>query len=137
MKTIELSIGWILVVASIFVHACGESPKEKAAREEKARAEARAQSEAKRNEIINALKAAYKADDTWQQGLGLSTWTVDLQEQILGKPIVSSGKLVDVSLGQDGKYYLHLINTDYGPRLDFFLVCSNPKRPTQVSALAK
>jgi hypothetical protein len=137
MRAIESSIGWILVI-SIFVQACdSESTKERTAREQKARAEEQAQNKDKRNEIINALKTAHNADDTWDQGIGLSTWTVALQERIVRKPIVSSGILFDVSLGGDGKHYLHLIKLGaFEPRFDFFLSCSKPETlPTQTRNL--
>jgi hypothetical protein len=104
------------------------------AREQKTREQEQiAQDKAERKAIIDALKEAQNADDTWDQGLRLSTWTADLQERMVGKPIVSSGILVDVSLGQDGKHYLHLIKSGViGPRFDFFLSCSKPDPPAQV-----
>lgn len=91
MRTIESSLVWILVVL-VFVQACDrESFQEKPAREQKARQEQLAQQKAKRAEIISTLKQAQNGDDTWDQGLRMSTWTVDLQDRMLGKPIVSSG----------------------------------------------
>src|SRR4030095_10957926 len=134
MKLTKLSL-WLILVASIFVQACdSERTQERTAGEQKARAEEQAQDKAKRNEIVDAFKTAHNADDTWDQGLGLSTWTIDLQERIVGKPIVSSGILVDVSLNQDGKHYLHLIKLGSGgPRFDFFLSCSKPETlPSQI-----
>jgi hypothetical protein len=127
---------WLIV--SIFVEGCGsESTRERTAREQKARAEEQAEDDANRNEIINALKTAHNADDTWAQGIGMSTWTVDLQERLVGKPIVSSGILFDVSFGGDGKHYLHLIKWKIlEPRFDFFLACSKPETlPTQTRSL--
>jgi hypothetical protein len=137
MRAIECFIGWILVVASIFVQACDfEYSRERTAREEKARAERQAQDKAKRDEIIYALKAAHNGDDTWDQGVWLGTWSVALQDRMVGKPIVSSGILVDVFLEQDGKHYLHLRKGGIGePRFDFFLSCSKPELNTQVREL--
>lgn len=112
------------------MQACDfESPHEESARKEKVRQERLAQEQAKRNEIIGALKKAYDADDSWDKGLGIKTWTVELQDRIVGRPIVSSGVLVDVWLGKDGKDHLHLIKSGvFGPRFDFFWTCPKPGR---------
>lgn len=121
MKTVLFSFAWALF-ALTYLQGCGDESREtKRSKDEKARQEQVAQQKAKRDEIVLALKKAYNADDTWDQGLRVSTWTVDLQDRILGRPIVSSGLLVDVWLGQGGKHYLHLVKGSIvGPHFDFF-----------------
>jgi hypothetical protein len=99
MRTIERSLVWLLI-GSVFLLACdSENGQRKAAKEQKAREERRAEDKVKRDEIISALKKSHAADDTWDKDIRLITWTLDLQERIIGKPIVSSGLLVDVWLG--------------------------------------
>jgi hypothetical protein len=124
-----------MLTVLVCLQACNnESPTQKRTKEDKVRQERLAKEKAKRDEIIGALKKAQNADDTWDQNLRMSTWTLDLQDRMVGRPIVSSGFLVDVWLGQDGKHYLHLVKQGIiGPRFDFFLTCSKPEKlPTNV-----
>jgi hypothetical protein len=109
MKNIESDLVWLLLVCVLLPGCENQGARNAATGDQKIRQEQLAQQKAKRAEIISTLKQAQNADDTWDQGLRMSTWTVDLQDRMLGKPIVSSGILVDVWLGKDGKHYLHLI----------------------------
>jgi hypothetical protein len=84
--------------------------------EEKVRQERQAQDNARRDEIIVSLKNAYAADDTWQNGVKTNTWTVDLQDRILGNSIVASGFLVDVWRGKDGNHYLRFLDEPFWVR---------------------
>jgi hypothetical protein len=122
---------WVLA-ALVTLEACDtESPTLKKVQDEKVRQERLAQQEnAKRDELMGALKKAYDADDSWGKGLGINnTWTVDLQDRLIGKPIVSFGFLVDVWRDQDNKHYLHLLNgSSVGVHYDFVLSCSKPQK---------
>jgi hypothetical protein len=118
-------VTWVLALF-ILLHGCDtESPTKRITEEEKTRQERQAQDKAKRDEIIGALKKSHGADDSWQEGVKMNTWTVDLQDRIVGKSIVASGFLVDVWLGKDGKHHLRFLDEPFlGPRYDFVLTCS-------------
>jgi hypothetical protein len=123
---------WILPFLC-FLQSCeSERSTRTTSKEEKAREERQAQKKARRDEIVNALGKSHNADHSWQNGLYASTWTVELQERLVGKPIVASGLLVDVSQGKDGKHHLHLVQGDLlglGPSFEFFVTCAKPGKP--------
>ena len=129
MKSIELTVLWVALILTGIPGCDNNGAQKRTAQEQKTTQDQHAQDKVKRDRIIDELKKAQNADDTWSQRIDSTTWTIDLQDRMIDKRIVSFGMLVDVARGQDNKLYLHFIQESIsGPRYDFFLTCAKPEK---------
>jgi hypothetical protein len=124
----------VIILLSSFVFACGESPKAVEEHQKKEREALRQQEHERRVQILNELKTAHNADDTWNEGV--VTWTADIQERLIrkdGRPIAGFAKLRDVEKWNDG-YQVFLYSaesTHVGAGLQLVLKCNKPDNPSQ------
>jgi hypothetical protein len=103
----------LFVVSSLALASltgCDQRDRRRTGKDEQARKERIAEEAIGRRELISALRKTHGGNDAWEQSLNINSWTADLQERLAGQTIVSAAFLLDVSLGQDNKYQLHLVS---------------------------
>jgi hypothetical protein len=124
---------YLLVVSTVAVApliGCDQSDRRTRrdrGKDEQVRKERIAEEKAAQRDLILALMKTHGGNDAWEQSLNINTWTADLQERLSGQTIVSAAVLIDVWLGQDNKYQLHLIKeVSLDRKIEFFLSCQKP-----------